>query len=89
MRAPQGSGGLNWDELFRGGGGGGAGSDPAQRAQRAAEEAFYSIGDFWRDVERDLGERRARKGRAQPASLWEELADLGEEFVEFLEQARQ
>lgn len=78
---------MNWDDLFRGGGSGSA-AEPAKRAQRAAEEAFYSIGDFWRDMERDLGERRARKGRAQPASLWEELADLGEEFVEFLEQVR-
>ncbi|KAK9825476.1 hypothetical protein WJX81_008607 [Elliptochloris bilobata] len=81
-----GGGGLNWDDLFRGAGGTGGGGDPARQAQRAAEEAFYSIGDFWRDVERDLGQRRAARGKAQPASLWEELADLGEEFVEFLEQ---
>ena len=83
-------GGLNWDDLFRGGGAGAAGGagDPAQRAQRAAEEAFYSFGDFFRDVERDFGERRAKRRGGQPASLWEELADLGEEFVEFLEQAR-
>ncbi len=95
--SPRQGGGLNWDDLFRGGtagtagaAGGGGGGDPAQRAQKAAEEAFYSVGDFFRDVERDLGARRAKRrgGAGQPAGLWEELADLGEEFVEFLEQVR-
>lgn len=31
-------------------------------------------------------ERRKRKGKEQPMSLWEELSDIGEEFVEFLEK---
>jgi len=96
--SPRQGGGLNWDDLFRGGtagtagaAGGAGGGDPAQRAQKAAEEAFYSVGDFFRDVERDLGARRAQSEKrrgGQPAGLWEELADLGEEFVEFLEQVR-
>ena len=31
-------------------------------------------------------ERQKRKGKEQPMSLWEEIADIGEEFVEFLEK---
>jgi hypothetical protein len=40
-----------------------------------------------RDLDKDFEERRKRRGKAaQPMSLWEELADIGEEFVEFLEK---
>ena len=31
-------------------------------------------------------ERQKRKGKEQPMSLWDEIADIGEEFVEFLEK---
>lgn len=34
----------------------------------------------------DITARRQRKGKPKPSSLWEELAELGEEFIEFLEQ---
>ena len=57
------------------------------RSRKAAEEAFYGLGDFFRDLDRDRVERRRSKGRPeQPMSLWEELSDIGEEFVEFLEK---
>eukprot|EP00250_Pteridium_aquilinum_P012801 c20953_g1_i1 orf=64-756(+) len=47
------------------------------------QEDFYGIDDFFRDLEADL-----KKGVAsgKPKSLWEELAEIGEEFVEFLEK---
>ena len=40
-----------------------------------------------RDLDKDIEERRKRRGKqTQPMSLWEELSDIGEEFVEFLEK---
>ena len=58
----------------------------AARVRKAAEETFYGFTDFFRDLDADLKARRQRRDR-QPASLWEELSDIGEEFVEFLEGA--
>ena len=37
------------------------------------------------DLDKDFQKRRARVTE-QPQSLWQELFDVGEEFVEFLEQ---
>ena len=37
------------------------------------------------DLETDFQERQA-KTTDQPKSLWQEVYDIGEEFVEFLEQ---
>jgi hypothetical protein len=54
-------------------------------ARKATEDAFYSFSDFWRDVEKDLEERNKRRG-GKPASLWEELGELGGDFLEFLEK---
>ena len=68
--------------------------DPLQTSHRqlcvfvdpsVQEEEFYGFGSFFSDLEREWGERRKRRQK-EPASLWEELADLGEEFVEFLER---
>ncbi|XP_011624129.1 uncharacterized protein LOC18436211 isoform X1 [Amborella trichopoda] len=62
------------------------------------EEEFYGFGNFLRDVQitiedflRDLqGEfnnwEASVYSQAKPKSLWEELAEIGEEFVEFLEK---
>lgn len=55
--------------------------------------AFSSLlfaGDFFNDLEKEWGEYSKRKGgdAAGPKSLWEELADIGEELVEFLEKVR-
>ena len=37
------------------------------------------------DLEKDFQERQAQ-ATDQPKSLWQEVTDIGEEFVEFLEQ---
>ncbi len=81
MVAEQGTGGGDgnfiWEDVVSSG----------ARSRKAAEEAFYGLGDFFRDLDRDRVERRRSRGRPeQPMSLWEELADIGEEFVEFLEK---
>jgi len=64
-------------------------SSHGRRATRAREEeAFYGFGDFFRDLEKELAARdAARPTGAAPKSLWEELYDIGEEFVDFLEDA--
>ncbi|KAI5060333.1 hypothetical protein GOP47_0024753 [Adiantum capillus-veneris] len=47
------------------------------------QEDFYGLGDFFRDLEADF-QKKVSTGK--PKSLWEELAEIGEEFVEFLEK---
>lgn len=44
--------------------------------------------DFFNDLEKEVNawsKQRAESGK-QPASLWEELSAIGEDFVDFLEQ---
>jgi len=48
------------------------------------DEPFYGIDDFFRDMEKDWKEA-AKDGKTK--SLWDELNELGEEFVEFLEES--
>ncbi|KAJ6845939.1 dnaJ-like protein subfamily B member 9 [Iris pallida] len=62
------------------------------------EEEFYGFGNFFKDVQitiadlfRDLQAEYQNweadiNSQGKPKSLWEELADIGEEFVEFLEK---
>ncbi|KAH9562725.1 hypothetical protein CY35_05G086800 [Sphagnum magellanicum] len=51
------------------------------------EEDFYGFEDFLRDLESDMSKRQgSRSKQGKMKSLWEELADIGEEFVEFLEK---
>ncbi|KAH8961998.1 hypothetical protein BDL97_05G078300 [Sphagnum fallax] len=51
------------------------------------EEDFYGFEDFFRDLESDMSKRQgSRSKQGKMKSLWEELADIGEEFVEFLEK---
>ncbi|KAH1109004.1 hypothetical protein J1N35_012772 [Gossypium stocksii] len=71
-----------------------------QRSQspNTQEEEFYGFGNFLRDVQitledffRDLQEEfqnweASSSSQEKPKSLWEELAAIGEEFVEFLEK---
>ncbi|KAE8697020.1 dnaJ-like protein subfamily B member 9-like isoform X3 [Hibiscus syriacus] len=70
-----------------------------QRSQSSntQDEEFYGFGNFLRDVQitledffRDLQEEfrnwEASASQEKPKSLWEELAAIGEEFVEFLEK---
>ena len=60
-------------------GGGFGGSKPK-------EEEFYGFKDFFADLEKELDARAAKRpSDAAPKTLWEELYDIGEEFVEFLE----
>ncbi|XP_010535456.1 PREDICTED: chaperone protein dnaJ 8, chloroplastic isoform X2 [Tarenaya hassleriana] len=51
------------------------------------EEDFYGLGDFFRDLQEEFKNWEATAAsQGQPKSLWEELAEIGEEFVEFLEK---
>ncbi|KAI3979363.1 hypothetical protein MKX01_014379 [Papaver californicum] len=51
------------------------------------EEEFYGFGDFFRDLQVEFQNWEASAAsQGKPKSLWEELADIGEEFVEFLEK---
>lgn len=52
------------------------------------EEPFYGFGDFFADLEKELDAfEKLRPNSGQPRTLWEELEALGEEFVDFLEEA--
>ncbi|KAI7733356.1 hypothetical protein M8C21_016853 [Ambrosia artemisiifolia] len=64
----------------------------------AEAEEFYGFGNFLRDVQISVGDflkdlqeeyrnwEASAPSQAKPKSLWEELAEIGEEFVEFLEK---
>ncbi|KAI3750100.1 hypothetical protein L2E82_20725 [Cichorium intybus] len=75
-----------------------SGNCTSQSYKRTQDEEFYGFGNFVRDVQISLGdflrdlqeeyknwEATAPSG-AKPKSLWEELGEIGEEFVEFLEK---
>ncbi|KAL2332152.1 hypothetical protein Fmac_019733 [Flemingia macrophylla] len=73
-------------------------SQGSQSRNAQAEEEFYGLGNFLRDVQitiedffKDLQEEFRNweanvASQGKPKSLWEELAEIGEEFVEFLEK---
>ncbi|PIA54680.1 hypothetical protein AQUCO_00900919v1 [Aquilegia coerulea] len=68
-------------------------SDPYSTAERSQsrksqdEEEFYGLGDLFKDIQAEFKNWDASVGsQGKPKSLWEELADIGEEFVEFLEK---
>lgn len=51
------------------------------------EEEFYGFDDFFRDLQTEFRNLEANAdSQGKPKSLWEELAELGEDFVEFLEK---
>ncbi|GAB2274402.1 hypothetical protein Dimus_009168 [Dionaea muscipula] len=51
------------------------------------EEDFYGFGDLLRDLQEEFRNWEANvASQGKPRSLWEELAEIGEEFVEFLEK---
>ncbi|GAA0168717.1 chaperone [Lithospermum erythrorhizon] len=73
--------------------------DTAGRSQnKTTEEDFYGLGDLFRDVQITLGDffrdlqeefnnwEASVDSQGKPKGLWEELAEIGEEFVEFLEK---
>lgn len=76
-----GSGGIDWNAV------GDAFKRTTSQPKRPKkeEEEFYGFGDFFQDLDKDFQKRKARVTE-QPQSLWQELFDVGEEFVEFLEQ---
>lgn len=58
-----------------------------QSRTREADEKFYGFGDFFRDLQEEFRNWEASDtAQAKPKSLWEELAEIGEEFVELLEK---
>ncbi|EOA13848.1 hypothetical protein CARUB_v10026951mg [Capsella rubella] len=61
-----------------------------QRSQKSGsqvEEDFYGLGDFFKDLQEEYKNWEASaSSQGKPKSLWEELAEIGEEFVEFLEK---
>ncbi|CAJ1955676.1 unnamed protein product [Sphenostylis stenocarpa] len=73
-------------------------SQGSQSRNAQPEEEFYGLGNFMRDVQitiedffKDLQEEFRNweanaASQGKPKSLWEELAEIGEEFVEFLEK---
>lgn len=82
----QASGGFDWGNPFGSAGFGGGGSSSSSSSgsrsgrKQQPEEEFYGLNAFFGDIEREWKERRRRRQK-EPASLWEELADIGEEFV--------
>ncbi|XP_056175865.1 chaperone protein dnaJ A6, chloroplastic isoform X2 [Syzygium oleosum] len=51
------------------------------------DEEFYGLEDFFRDLQEEFSNWDASaSSQGKPKSLWEELAEIGEEFVEFLEK---
>ncbi|XP_002973781.2 uncharacterized protein LOC9642402 [Selaginella moellendorffii] len=60
----------------------------SRSSSRAVEEEdFYGLDDFFRDLQAEFQQKRDSTSKdSQPKSLWEELAELGEEFLEFLEK---
>ncbi|XP_047968006.1 chaperone protein DnaJ isoform X2 [Salvia hispanica] len=58
-----------------------------QTRSREAEEEFYGLGDFFRDLQEEFRNWESTVDtQGKPKSLWEELSEIGEEFVEFLEK---
>ncbi|PAN44258.1 hypothetical protein PAHAL_9G029200 [Panicum hallii] len=61
-------------------------SSSRESKSTAAEEPFYGFAEFLKDLQTEFQNWEAGLNSDQkPKSLWEELAAIGEEFVEFLE----
>ncbi|XP_059430725.1 uncharacterized protein LOC132164265 isoform X2 [Corylus avellana] len=64
-----------------------SGSQRSQSRNTQDEEEFYGFEDFLRDLQGEFQNWEATAAsQGKPKSLWEELAEVGEEFVEFLEK---
>ncbi|XP_021277771.1 chaperone protein DnaJ isoform X2 [Herrania umbratica] len=58
-----------------------------RQSTNAQEEEFYGFEDFFKDLQEEFRNWEASvSSQEKPKSLWEELAAIGEEFVEFLEK---
>uniref|UniRef100_A0A2P2K820 DnaJ homolog subfamily B member 9 isoform X2 n=2 Tax=Rhizophora mucronata TaxID=61149 RepID=A0A2P2K820_RHIMU len=63
------------------------GAQGSHSRNREDEEDFYGFEDFFRDIQEEFQNWEATAAsQGKPKSLWEELAEIGEEFVEFLEK---
>ncbi|XP_050290807.1 uncharacterized protein LOC126729147 isoform X2 [Quercus robur] len=61
----------------------------AQRSEstKTQDEEFYGFEDFFKDLQEEFRNWEVNAAsQGKPKSLWEELAEIGEEFVEFLEK---
>ncbi|ESQ42392.1 hypothetical protein EUTSA_v10014392mg [Eutrema salsugineum] len=59
----------------------------SRKRDSQVEEDFYGLGDFFKDLQEEFKNWEASaSSQGKPKSLWEELAEIGEEFVEFLEK---
>ncbi|XP_010483602.1 PREDICTED: dnaJ homolog subfamily B member 9-like isoform X2 [Camelina sativa] len=59
----------------------------SRKSDRQVEEDFYGLGDFFKDLQEEYNNWEASaSSQGKPKSLWEELGEIGEEFVEFLEK---
>jgi curved DNA-binding protein CbpA len=70
----------------------------SRKGNSQVEEDFYGLGEFVRDVQITVGDffkdlqeeyknwEASASSQGKPKSLWEELSEIGEEFVEFLEK---
>ncbi|XP_054814728.1 uncharacterized protein LOC129315187 isoform X2 [Prosopis cineraria] len=71
---------------------GNSGSDPyyssrSSQSGTAKAEEFYGLEEFFKDLQEEFRNWEANStSQGKPKSLWEELAEIGEEFVEFLEK---
>ncbi|KAK4286548.1 hypothetical protein QN277_003089 [Acacia crassicarpa] len=62
-------------------------SQRSQSGTAKEEEEFYGLEDFFKDLQEEFRNWEANStSQGKPKSLWEELAEIGEEFVEFLEK---
>ncbi|CAH9135309.1 unnamed protein product [Cuscuta epithymum] len=51
------------------------------------DEDFYGFEDFFKDVQEEFRNWEVNlASQGKPKSLWEEVAEIGEEFIEFLEK---
>lgn len=51
------------------------------------QDDFYGLVDFFKDVQEEIRSWETNaSSQGTPRSLWEELSEIGEEFVEFLEK---
>ncbi|CAI0539888.1 unnamed protein product [Linum tenue] len=64
-----------------------SGADRRKTTSTGNEEEFYGFGDFFKDLQEEYRNwESSAPSDGKPKSLWEELAEVGEEFVEFLEK---
>ncbi|MED6213323.1 hypothetical protein PIB30_092023 [Stylosanthes scabra] len=62
-------------------------SSQRSQSRNTQEEEFYGLEDFFKDLQEEFKNWEANAAsQGKPKSLWEELAEIGEEFVEFLEK---